>query len=520
MKRDFEQIKREAVKLHCGKYDYSYFVYSRMVDKGKIVCPEHGIFLQSMHEHLKGQGCPKCAVKSRSEKRKYTTEKFLCKLKKVHGDRYDVSEVKYVNSTTKVVLVCPVHGRFSSRPDMLLNGCGCPECHNDMRSRLAAKTKEKFVEEVDQLYGGRYDVSDAEYVNQDTRIKVNCKEHGMFSVVPYKLLHGSHCPSCMKVERDGKRKEEMTIRFIDRGNEVHGRKYVYDKIEYVNAHTPVEIICPKHGSFMQIPSYHLDGCGCQRCALENGCSCGENEVKKFITEMVGCEVLYNNRSLLLNRELDVYVPERHVAVEYDGLFWHSEFNVPQFYHLNKTNDCMDKGVRLIHIFEDEWLYRKEMVKSRLRYVLGSSELIHSMDCTFGDVESDVADEFLEKNDIDPISTNDRCFGLFLDGNLVQLVCMNGSQIVRNTMLLNTNVEGGTERLLNEMPYESFLVMVDRRWECREEYESIGFSFLYETQPDFMYVCNDRRVKENRNGTFSKIYDCGYDFMIFRKHPSS
>ena len=107
-----ETIKKEFYKIHSNKYDYSKFIYTKMHDKSTIICPIHGEFEQSAHSHLKGQGCPKCGVIERATKRLDTKDSFIKKAKKIHGDKYDYSKVNYVNSQTKVCIICLEDGEF------------------------------------------------------------------------------------------------------------------------------------------------------------------------------------------------------------------------------------------------------------------------------------------------------------------------------------------------------------------------------------------------------------------------
>jgi Zn ribbon nucleic-acid-binding protein len=108
------------------------------------VCPIHGPFEQEAHSHLKGQGCPKCGIESRSRKRSDTKETFIEKARKVHGDKYDYSKVKYVNGKTKVTIICPEHGEFEQMPSSHIKGHGCVKCGFEMiRNARKSGAKQK-----------------------------------------------------------------------------------------------------------------------------------------------------------------------------------------------------------------------------------------------------------------------------------------------------------------------------------------------------------------------------------------
>lgn len=125
-----EDVIEQFKEIHGDTYDYSMVKYTKKFDKVKIICKEHGIFEQTPVKHLLGQGCPKCAAINRSKERALTTEEYIEKCKKVWGDTYDYSKVKYVNAYTPVNIVCKKHGDFFQRAYDHTHGHGCPRCAN------------------------------------------------------------------------------------------------------------------------------------------------------------------------------------------------------------------------------------------------------------------------------------------------------------------------------------------------------------------------------------------------------
>ena len=150
-----------------------------------IICPDHGPFPQTPSNHFKF-GCDDCGGS-----KELTTETFIEKAKAVHGNRYDYSQVEYVNNKTSVTIICPDHGPFPQGPDSHINGeCGCPDC--------AGKnvTTETFIEKAKAVHGDRYDYSQVEYVNNTTPIMIICADHGPFPQSPAVHLVKSGCPDC------------------------------------------------------------------------------------------------------------------------------------------------------------------------------------------------------------------------------------------------------------------------------------------------------------------------------------
>lgn len=278
MKITTEEFISKATKIHGNKYDYSLVNYSKTNDPVDIVCPIHGVFHQRPHEHLKGCGCPECALE-RTAFRRSTTEEFIEKAKKVHGNKYDYSKVNYVNNSTNVTIICPIHGEFQQTPNSHLSGKGCPECSKIQKSLKLRSTTEDFVEKAKNIYGDKYDYSRTEYTRSCDKVTVICPKHGEFLTDPRNFLSGHGCYKCGK-ESMASISRMTTEEFIEKAKEVHGDKYDYSKTVYgTNSSDPVTITCLIHGDFLQKPTNHLSGRGCPECGKER-----QNQLKKLTTE--------------------------------------------------------------------------------------------------------------------------------------------------------------------------------------------------------------------------------------------
>ena len=280
-----QQIIECFKSVHGEKYDYSKVKYTKLVNNVTIICPIHGEFEQSPHSHLKGQGCPKCGLESRIKKKTNTTDQFIEKARKVHGDKYDYSKVNYEKSNIKVTIICPEHGEFWMKPKTSPNGCGCPKCGNAKKSQQKM-TLLNFIEKARKLHGDKYDYSKVKYVNNFTKTIIICPEHGEFIQSPDSHLTGHGCPKCA-LEEQSRRQTMTTQEFIKKAREVHGDKYDYNKTVYKNIFDKVVITCPIHGDFLQKAVYHLNGNGCQKCAAEMTESKGEIELREFIISLIG-----------------------------------------------------------------------------------------------------------------------------------------------------------------------------------------------------------------------------------------
>lgn len=200
--------------------------------------------------------------------KKLTTEEFVHRAKELHGDKYDYSKVEYVNNSVKVCIICPIHGEFWMAPSKHLVGQGCKECVKVRLREKFADTKEHFIEKARKLHGDKYDYSKVEYVNNATKVCIICPEHGEFWMTPANHTSPSTaqgCPKCA-IEFVHHQLKKSQDEFIRQAQEIHGGKYDYSKVVYVNNITEVCIVCPEHGDFWMTPVNHVNkGCNCPQC---------------------------------------------------------------------------------------------------------------------------------------------------------------------------------------------------------------------------------------------------------------
>lgn len=349
-----EFIER-AKRAHGDKYDYSRVEYVNNSVKICIICPIHGEFYQTPNAHLKSQGCPMCGRINQAKKRALSKEDFIERARKIHGDKYDYSKVEYINSKTKVCIVCPTHGEFWQTPMCHLKGEGCGKCGYEKMKKSQSFTREMFIGKAKNKYGDKYDYSKVEYINSQTPILITCKIHGDFLMRPNDHLQGQECPKC-KLSKLRKKFAFSREEFIEKAKKVHGDKYDYSKVEYVNNRTKVCIICTKHGEFWQAPDHHLLGGNCPQCnksKLEEQTNVLLNENNIKFEEQ-------KHFDWLGKQTLDFYLPEYNVAIECQGV---QHFKpVARFGGKNGFDDyfkndirkyelCKNSGVKLLYYTE-------------------------------------------------------------------------------------------------------------------------------------------------------------------------
>lgn len=299
---------QKSNQIHMNKYDYSKSTYVNQETKTIIICPEHGEFLQTPHLHLSGKGCPKCGFIRTKNSTKQTKESFIEKANKVYNNKYNYSNIKWVNNTTRIEIICPEHGSFFQTPKSHLSGHACIKCFYDS----IKLTTEDFIKKSNEVHNFKYDYSESVYVSTKKPIKIICKVHGAFYQRANTHLNGSECPLC---SLNQKRKDTST--FIEDAIKIHGNRYDYSKTNYTNAYSKIEIICKKHGSFFQLPATHLTGSGCPVCRMSHG----EINIIKFF-EKYGIsyesQKAFNGLKDKNNLLFDFYVPSKKLLIEFNG----------------------------------------------------------------------------------------------------------------------------------------------------------------------------------------------------------
>lgn len=255
-----EEFIEKAKRVHGEKYSYNNVVYNKSNIHVSITCLKHGDFLQKPNVHLSGGGCPKCKTDIHKQKFTHSQDKFIEKARKVHGDKYDYSLVKYINSHNTVKIICKIHGVFEQKPISHLNGHECIKCSLSKRGLKIRLTTSEFIEKSKKIHGNKYDYSITEYVKQNIKVKIICKHHGVFRQLPNGHLRGSGCMKCY-----GNLKNQKET--IEDFKNYHGDRYDYSLVEYKNSNTKVNIICKEHGVFEQTPTAHKNGQGCPKCSL-------------------------------------------------------------------------------------------------------------------------------------------------------------------------------------------------------------------------------------------------------------
>lgn len=231
---DTEKYIKKAREVHGDKYDYKYIRDYRF----EITCPKHGKFEKLIYHHIsRGQGCPECS----REKKAFSLKDFIQMAREVHCDKYDYSLVEYVNSYTKVKIICPEHGVFEQVPYNHVNNKNiCPKCKSINHGKIMKKTLKKFIQEAKRVHGDRYEYSLVEYVGSLDKVKIICPEHGVFEQRPNHHINiRNGCPACSQSHG-----EWLINDFLNRSEMNFERQYFFNNCRNKQA-LPFDFYLPK-----------------------------------------------------------------------------------------------------------------------------------------------------------------------------------------------------------------------------------------------------------------------------------
>ena len=554
-----EEFIIKAREIHGDKYNYDKVEYVNKSTKVCIICHEHGEFWQTPKAHIiQGYGCKKCGRKICAEKTKKTTEKFIEEAKEIHGDKYDYSKVEYTNAFEKVCIICPEHGEFWQTPHDHLKGVGCPSCGNSLKGQTKKLTQDEFIKRAREIHGDKYDYSKVKYINSNTNVCIICPEHGEFWQRPTMHINEKQgCQLCGYKTISEKKKTDLDS-LIEKFNIVHGNKYNYSKVEYINTSVPITITCPIHGDFSQTPHSHLLGHGCPKCGVR--LSKAENEIYKYCQSLFSDEIIQGDRSVINPFELDIYIPKTKVGIEYHGLIWHStKYRKDKNYHLKKLNTCKEKSIKLLQIFEDEYINHKDIVFNKIKHILGkcdNSPKIYGRKCDIRKIDKNIARDFLDKFHIQGFVPSTIYLGCYYNNELVGVMTFKQEkkncdkwELTRFASDYNYICCGVGGKLFsyfvrNYSPTE-IKSFADRRWTVDEEnniYIQLGFKFDSYTNPDYHYFkFEDGLIRQHKFGFrkqilhkkyglpltmtekemteklgYEKIYDCGLIKYVWKK----
>lgn len=276
---------------------------------------------------------------------------------------------------------------------------------------------------------------------------------------------------------------------------------------------------------------------------ERGVNIAEQEIIQFI-ESLGLSAVQNSRKIISPFELDIFIESHNLAIEFNGLYWHSDEFKEKRYHLDKTEMCEAKGITLLHIFENEWRDFKDKWKSVIKTKLGLNSKIHARKCKLVLIDNKTAADFCEENHLQGKHGCSFAYGLYHNDNLVQVATFGKSrfstecdlELIRMCTKMGYTVVGGASKITSKV--DSFISYANRRWSSGNVYSTINMQQLKPNPPTHAYVKGDKvynriqflhhklkyvletydeklsSMENMKENGFTRIWDCGN--LVFKK----
>lgn len=368
----FDQFIEKTRKVHGDQYTYHRDFFGKAKEKIKITCSIHGDFWQERGNHLQGAGCFDCGVRKSADACRDTLKNFIKKARKIHGDRYDYSQIqKYNNNSTKMEIVCKEHGSFLMTANAHLSQKqNCPEC------ALIQSTKDQILDveivkkRFENIHDGFYEYDFDTYEKFSSKMKMICPDHGDFWQTCSNHYNGETCRQCAN-KRISKSKFKGQEYFLNMAIETNGDKYDYSKSVYTGSHDKIEITCPDHGSFWTTAKSHmLYGIGCNKCS-----NIGTSDKEQAWLKSLNIENLKTQYYLGKNDtsgrgySVDGYDPTTNTVYEFHGNYYHghpdlydqekkfrSDVTYGDMYQntIKKEKFIIDSGYNLVVMWEHDW----------------------------------------------------------------------------------------------------------------------------------------------------------------------
>jgi hypothetical protein len=279
----------------------------------------------------------------------------------------------------------------------------------------------------------------------------------------------------------------------------------------------------KHEYSISSSNWHSrEKIGVNKCTvcypIGNSRSIKEEELYKFIESKYNGEIIKSYRDKL---EIDIYLPELKIGFEFNGIYWHSDKYKDKSYHLDKTKYFKERGIRIIHIWEDDWTLNLDIVNSQVCNWLGkTTNRIFARKCKVIELKS--VSNFLNSNHIQGVDQSTLKLGLFKDDELISVMTFNNTEgrkkmeidgwnLSRFCNKLDTNVVGGASKLLshfikNYKP-NRIISYADKDWSQGDLYNKLGFNNVGESLPDYKYLVDNKRVHKSRYKKSKLKYSC-------------
>ena len=394
--------------------------------------------------------------------RAYTLAEFIDKAKRVHGSAYTYHEFI---AGGKVRIECEAHGVFVQERRAHLAGRGCVECGHTRTAAHLRNDAGEFALAASKVHASAYTYGNVAYSTTHTKVLITCPAHGDFLQTPASHLSGVGCPKCWG-DRRSKLRTRSQDHFMQKAQAAHGHTYDLSSANYEGSGKHVTVTCKTHGEFKITPDNLYQGYGCPTCGRQS--SRDEDFIAKFI-EAHGFAVERRVRPEWMGgKELDIFVPELNLAVEYHGSVFHASAgglhrDKPASYHHDKWKLCADQGIRLIQVYDFKWATRKTQYLNAILHALKLSEVVYARRCSIEPLTTEQAATFHNAHHHEGFKFTPpaaQSYMLAYNGLPVAVITLSGDKVHRLSIRSGLHVVGAVSKLCSINPAAKMQVMLD------------------------------------------------------------
>lgn len=430
-------------------------------------------------------------------------EAFKLRALEVHKGKYDYSLWTFYGGTSKdyhtnnIPIICPIHGQFTNSLANHLRGSGCPTCGKTPSNKSATQRLSKLIAECTKIHGNSYDYSLIPAgITKDDLVSIKCPIHGIFKQkLANHINKKSKCQKCASAARATKLKANNDVDYSKLDNpEWLNDQHINKKLNLTEMSGILSVGDSTVGVYMRknnIPTTRYPS------------SKGESEIHNFLLSIGIDDIRLNDRNIISPYELDLVSDLHKIAIEYCGLYWHSEKRIADTnYHKKKLDMTNANGYRLITVFEDEWLHKNDIVKSKLKNIFNKDDRkkIYARKCSIEHVNPNQKREFFNTTHIQGDGPSSINLGLFYDGVAVAIMAFSeySDYYCLNRYATLYTVAGGFTKLLRNFLKEhndkKIVSFADLRWSEGSVYADNGWQLEHAINPDYSYIVNrDKRA---------------------------
>lgn len=533
-----ERLSKKGWSVIEGNYDNKYSILT-------VTCKNGHIFNRAWDQLRRLKECPECArlnYKSRDNlwdeklKKRHTTKYTYGYVKEsIESEGYTLLSTEYNNVKEKLTIRCSAGHVYQASFDQWKNAKHrCRECS------INRPLNHEIVQSVLAEYGWKLL---SNYTDRNSKLDLVC-DNGHYVSRNWLSLVSSKfkCKECARSA------QVLDSDLVTNEIELRGYKLMEP---YERSDQKLWLRCPEgHNYYTTWDNFIYNGRRCTRCGA------GTSNLEKDLVgevEKITSSLIFHDRNLIYPLELDIVIPHKRVAIELNGLYWHSEVSggKDSKYHLSKLEKTSSQGYRLITIFEDEYVFNRDIVLSKLRNILGVYEQkVFARQCIIHTISKEEANLFLEANHLQGGSKAKVRLGAFYEGELLAVMTFSGSDLSKSYKANNGqwelnrfcvkkgwSIPGVASKLLKYFERNNDWVEVmsfaDRRWSDGGLYRALGFEFVHDSKPTYWYfkigtinryhrftkrkvASDDPNLTEVENRFkqgYDRIWDCGHKKFI-------